>query len=77
MNIETSTKQQFILLGKHLKALRIERNISLSELSDLTGIREPYLQKIEEGSAYRVSISKHLQKIAKVFNIELYKLFDF
>lgn len=46
-------------------------------MSDLTGIRMQYLQKIEEGSAYGVLINKHLQKIAKVFGIELYKLFDF
>ena len=77
MNIDEKLKQDFILLGKHIKKLREERNLTIEELSEKTGLRAQYLQKIEAGLAYGVMIEKHLVPLAKVFKVKFHELFDF
>ena len=77
MNIDEKLKQDFILLGKHIKKLREERNLTIEELSEKTGLRAQYLQKIEAGLAYGVMLEKHLAPLAKVLKIKIYELFDF
>ena len=70
-------KQECILLGKHIIKLREERNMTIKELSIKTGIRPQYLKKIEAGIAYRVSLAKHLLKIAKCIKITISELFRY
>ncbi len=77
MNIDEKVKQHFILLGQNIRKLREERNLTIKEISQKTGIRPQYLQKIEAGLAYRVMIEKHLVPLAKVFKIKFHELFDF
>ena len=62
-------KEKFINFGKKIKSLREERNMSIEELSLLTGIRKPYLKKIEAGIAYRLTCT-HVFIFAEAFNIK-------
>lgn len=68
-------EKEFKKLGENIKKLRIENNMSVKELSQKTGIRIPYLYKIEQGKAYGVCIEKHLYKICCVFKIKMSDLF--
>ena len=68
-------EKEFKKLGENIKQLRIENNMSVKELSQKTGIRIPYLYKIEQGKAYGVCIEKHLYKICCVFKIKMSDLF--
>ena len=77
MNIDEKIKQDFVKLGLHIQNLRKERNITLHELSEKTGIRVKYLQKIENGIAFGILIDRHLLKIAIALNVHFYQLFDF
>ena len=77
MNIDEKIKQDFVKLGLHIQNLRKERNITLQELSEKTGIRVKYLQKIENGIAFGILIDRHLLKIAIALNVHFYQLFDF
>ena len=63
-------------LGLHIYKIRCEKQFSLKEISEKTGIRTEYLRKIESGTAYGVLIERHLLKIAKVLNIKMSELFD-
>ena len=67
--MEEKYKEIFIKFGKNIKEFRQERNITLQELSELTGIRQQYLKKIEDGKAYRIS-STHVFVFAKAFKIK-------
>lgn len=69
--------QKLKLLGIHIKTLREQRNISISCLAKKTGIKKEYLQKIEKGTAIKISIYKHLFKIANELEINFEQLFDF
>ena len=77
MDLDKIVEQSFKLLGKHIKELREERNISIDYMSEKTGIRNEYLLKIENGTAIRISMYKHLYKIAKELNIKFAELFNF
>lgn len=77
MEMDEKLKHRFELLGKHIKYLREERNLTIKELALKTGIRREYLQKIENGSAYRVLLEKHLLKIADSLKIKLSELFNY
>ena len=77
MYINEKVKQDFILLGKHLRKLREEKNLTIKDVSQKTGIRLQYLQKIEDGLAYRVTLEKHLVKIAKALSLNFSELFNF
>lgn len=67
----------FKKLGNSIKNKREQRQISIKEMSVLTGIRAEYFSKIEHGSAFGVKVEKHLLKIAGALNIKLSDLFDF
>jgi len=77
MNIKESVKQDFILLGKHIKKLRESEGLSIKELSLKTGISTQYLQKIEKGVAYGLLFDRHLLKIATALNVKMQELFSF
>ena len=77
MKLSEKIKVSFIQLGLHIRMLREKRQLSLKELSKITGIRKEYLSKIEQGNAYGILIERHLFKIAKSFDIKLSELLDF
>ena len=77
MGINKEIKKDFILLGKHIKNLRKQKNLTIKDVSLKTGIRKQYLYKIENGTAYGVYIDKHLLKIATVLQVKMSDLFDF
>ncbi len=39
------------LFGENVQRIRLEKGISIKELSEKTGIREKYLKRIEKGEA--------------------------
>ena len=43
------------MLGKHIREIRLDRNLTLGELSKHTGISKPYLSQIETGKVSRPS----------------------
>lgn len=63
-----------ILLGKRIKDLRKNRNITQERLAELIGIEKRNLSNIENGHTFP---SKFLPKIAQAFNLTLPELFDF
>ena len=75
--MEEKYKQKFKLLGIQIKKLRDERNLTIKELSEKTGIKKEYLEKIENRTAYGVLIDKHLLKIAKALKVHFYQLLEF
>ena len=77
MKIDEELKQDFILLGKHVKNLREEKRLTLKDVSVKTGIRVQYLDKIEKGIAYGVLIDKHLLKIAIVLQVKMSELLNY
>lgn len=77
MKQEEHFLQTCIKLGKHIQNLREERQISIREMSEKTGIRKEYLRKIELGKAYGVSLDRHLLKIAQTLNVKIIVLLDF
>ncbi|MCR5261676.1 MAG: helix-turn-helix domain-containing protein [Candidatus Gastranaerophilales bacterium] len=76
MRYDENIKKEFENLGKNLQKMRENKKISLSEMSDMTGIRKEYLRKIEKGIAYGVRFERHLIKIADALNIDIFKLFE-
>ena len=70
-------KRCCILIGQHIENLREERNMTLEEMSQKTGIRIEYLKRIEAGIAYRVKVIPHLALIAKALKITMMELFSF
>ena len=64
-------------LGVNIQKTREEKQMTIKELSEKTGIRKEYLRKIEDGRAYGVLFDKHLLKIAISLNTKISDLFDF
>jgi len=77
MKINEELKQDFILLGKHIKNLREEKRLTIKDVSLKTRIRVQYLQKIENGIAYGVLIDKHLLKIAIALQVKMSELLNY
>lgn len=63
------------LLGKRIKELRRERNLSQEKLAENIGIDPNNLSRIENGKNY--PSAETIVKIADAFNIEVYKLYLF
>ena len=62
-------KEIFIKFGQNIQQLRKERNMTIQELSKLTGIRTQYLRKIESGKAYGMG-AECIFIFADAFNIK-------
>jgi len=77
MKIDDELKQDFILLGKQIRKLRQERNLTIQEISKITGISIQYLTKIETGLAYGVLMGRHLLKISNAFQVKFSDLFKY
>lgn len=67
--MEEKVKKALENFGKNIKNFREERNMTIQELSKLTGIRTQYLKKIESGMAKRLN-ANHILIFAKAFNIK-------
>ena len=62
-------------LGKRIKFLRNERNMTQVDLSITSDMEENAIQRIEAGRTNPTTIT--LLKISKGLNIEMKELFDF
>lgn len=76
MEYSESFIEACVKLGKRIQKLREERQITIKEMSEKSGIRKDYLKKIEQGKAYGVALDKHLIKIANVLKIKMSVLLD-
>lgn len=56
------------IFGKNIWKIRTKKEISIEELSKKANLREQYLKKIENGTAFGVSI-KHLFRLANALNV--------
>jgi len=63
------------LLGKRIREVRILRNLTQEDLSELTNIGTSSISKIESGHFH--PSDENLEKIAKALKIEPYKLYMF
>ena len=77
MKIDEKLKKHFKMLGLNIKKLREAKELTIEEMSLKTGIRKEYLKKIEIGTAYGVTLEKHLLKIARVLKTNFSELFNF
>lgn len=77
MELPEKIKRNFVLFGENVKMLREERNMTLKELAQKTGMRVEYLKKIEQGSAYGMRICTNVVKPAKAFNVPVSLMFRF
>ena len=62
------------LLGKRIKEIRKEKNISQERLASLINIEKRNLSNIENGHVFP---SRTLGEIAVALNVEIQELFDF
>ncbi len=63
------------LFGKKIKELRIKKGLSQEELSELLGIAERNLSKIECGKGF--IRAEKIEKLSEIFNVKPRDLFDF
>ena len=63
-----------IVFGLKIKELRKQKSYSQNQLAKLTSIDKSYISYIENGNS-NVSL-KIIEKLAKAFEIEIYKLFE-
>ncbi|HIS88784.1 TPA: helix-turn-helix transcriptional regulator [Candidatus Avigastranaerophilus faecigallinarum] len=63
------------LLGKRIREIRVARNLTQEDLSELTEIGASSISKIESGHFHPTD--ENLERIAKALNVEPYKLYMF
>lgn len=63
------------LLGKRIREIRIAKNLTQEDLSELTDIGTSSISKIESGHFHPTD--ENLEKIAKALCVEPYKLYMF
>lgn len=68
-------KEIYKLIGKNLKSLRTLYNLTLNELSKITGFSVNYIGNIERGE--RKPALQTLQLLAHIFNININDFFSF
>ena len=57
------------IFGNNVKRLRLERKLTLAQLSRLTKISKSYLTKIENGETKILKLS-HLDKLCRAFDVK-------
>ena len=62
-------------IGQKIKKIRLKRGMTQQDVSEITGIRLEYIDKIEHGKACRITL-KHLEKITNSLNINLLKFLE-
>ena len=61
--------------GAYLKQIRIENNIKLKEVSELTGFSSGYISRIENGSS---NLTKQaLEKLCKVYSLDINEIIEY
>lgn len=63
------------LLGKRIREIRVARNLTQEDLSELTDIGASSISKIESGHFHPTD--ENLERIAKALKVEPYKLYMF
>ena len=63
------------LLGKRIREIRVVRNLTQEDLSELTDIGASSISKIESGHFHPTD--ENLERIAKALKVEPYKLYMF
>lgn len=66
-------KYYFEILAKNIKKFRLEKGISVKELSKLSGISMSYLYKIESAKAKGMLLS-HLDLISDALKVKVFEL---
>ena len=66
----------FKTLGKRIRNVRKEKNITVAQLSQKTGICKSYLYKIENGKAYGVLLERHLLPIFGMLKVKCSDIFQ-
>lgn len=61
------------IFGNNVKKLRLERKLTLAQLSRLSKISKSYLTKIENGETKSFKLS-HLDKLCKAFDVKIASL---
>ena len=64
-----------ILIGKNIRKLRLEKGLTVKDLSQRTKITQNYIRKIEKGIAYKMLINRHIDNIATALEVKLSELF--
>ena len=68
------TEEEFFKkFGENIREFREERNMTIEDLSKITGLRTQYLKRIELGIARRLN-AKHIFIFAEAFNIEPHEI---
>lgn len=60
--------QRLVLLGKRVKEIRVQKCMTIKELSEKSGISTKYITKIENGQAIGIT-TKHLDRLCKGLNL--------
>jgi len=66
-------KELFRIFGKNIREFREEKNMTIEELSLITGIRVSYLKRIEKGLASKIKTS-HIFIFAEAFHLKPHKI---
>lgn len=64
-----------ILLGRRIKEFRLSRNMTQAQLAELVNVEPKHISCIERGKNY--PSAELLDRIATVFGVEHYKLYQF
>ena len=68
------TEEEFFKkFGENIREFREERNMTLEDLSTITGIKAQYLKRIELGTAKRINAS-HIFIFAEAFKIKPHEI---
>jgi transcriptional regulator with XRE-family HTH domain len=62
-----------MVIGKRLRALREEKNLSQGDIAKRTGLLRPYLSRVENN--HTVPGVETLEKIARALEVPLYRIF--
>ena len=63
------------LFGKRLRKLRLERNLTQEQVSEMINIKPENYSKIENGFSFPKPAN--IEKLAQAFNVEISELFQF
>lgn len=64
-----------VLFGKRVRELRKARKLTQEQLAEIVGLDSKQIGNIETGAGFTTMAT--LEKLAKVFGIEMFQLFNF
>lgn len=69
-------QQQYLkLFGQHVKEIRLNKNLSIKQVSQICSVTEQEVIQIENGEIDSQILL--IKKLAEVLNVELHELFSF